>query len=81
SDTLAAISPINHLERITAPISIHHSEADDIVPIAWSNELCERLQAIDHPVECHTYYATPHTFRGQSDTLFMERAARFFDSN
>ncbi|MCP5095363.1 MAG: alpha/beta fold hydrolase, partial [Chloroflexi bacterium] len=46
SDTLAAISPINHLERITAPISIHHSEADDIVPIAWSNELCERLQAI-----------------------------------
>lgn len=79
AETLAAINPIDHLDRIRAPISIHHSEADDVVPIAWSNELCQRLQAIDHPVECHTYYATPHTFRGQNDELFMERVVSFFD--
>jgi uncharacterized protein len=80
-DVLAAISPINYLDRIRTPISIHHSEADEVVPIAWSNDLCARLQTIKHPVECHTYYAVPHTFRGQNDDLFMERVTRFFDSN
>lgn len=81
SEMLQAISPIYHLGRITAPISIHHSEADEVVPIAWSNDLCQRLQTIEHPVECYTYYAVPHTFRGQNDEIFMERVARFFDTN
>ncbi len=81
SEMLAAISPSNFLERINTPISIHHSEGDETVPIAWSNLLCQQLGELNRPVECHTYYATPHTFRGQSDTLFMERVARFFNEN
>ncbi|MCA9945267.1 MAG: alpha/beta fold hydrolase [Anaerolineales bacterium] len=81
NEKLAAISPINFLERINTPISIHHSEADQTVPIAWSIELCERLRVMGKVVECYTYYATPHTFRGQADELFMERVIRFFDEN
>ena len=81
NEKLAAISPINFLERINTPISIHHSEADQTVPIAWSVELCERLRVMGKVVECYTYYATPHTFRGQADELFMERVIRFFDEN
>ena len=80
-EMLQAISPSYHLDRIRAAVSIHHSEADETVPVAWSNDLCQRLQAINHPVECFTYYATPHTFRGGADELFMERTARFFDQN
>ncbi len=78
---LAAISPINFLDRINTPISIHHSEHDETVPIAWSSDLCERLRALNKPVECHTYYYTPHTFRGQADELFIERVTRFFNEN
>lgn len=78
---LDAISPATYLERITTPISIHHSVDDETVPVAWADELCQQLQTINHPVECHTYYATPHTFRGQADALFIERVQRFFDSN
>ena len=78
---LAQISPIYFLDRINTPISIHHSEADEIVPIAWSQDLCERLRALNKPVECHTYYATPHTFRGQADELFIERVTHFFNEN
>ncbi len=78
---LAQISPINYLDRINAAISIHHSEGDETVPIAWSHDLCARLQALARPVECFTYYATPHTFRGEADTLFMERVSRFFNEN
>lgn len=78
---LDAISPINFLDRINTPISIHHSEADGTVPIAWSNDLCERLRALNKPVECFTYYYTPHTFRGQADELFIERVTRFFNNH
>lgn len=78
---LAGISPIYFLDRITTPISIHHSEADATVPAAWSFDLCERLRALNKPVECYTYYATPHTFRGQADELFIERVTRFFNNN
>lgn len=78
---LNAISAENYFDRIQTPISIHHSVDDQQVPVAWADDMCAQLQAIEHPVECHTYYATPHTFRGQSDTLFMERVERFFGSN
>ena len=80
-EMLQAISPIYHSERINAAISIHHSEADEIVPIAWSNDLCQRLETLQHPVECFTYYAIPHTFRGAGDELFMERVVRFYQQH
>ncbi len=78
-ESLAAISPINHLDRIQAPISIHHGEADETVPAAWSADLCARLQERDHPVECFTYNAAPHTFYGAWEELFNERVIDFFD--
>ena len=78
---LGKISPIFFLDRINTSISIHHSQGDETVPIAWSQDLCERLRALQKPVECHTYYATPHTFRGEADALFMERVTRFFNEN
>jgi dienelactone hydrolase len=78
---LAQISPIFFLDRINTPISIHHSEADETVPAAWSTDLCERLQALGKRVECFTYYATPHTFRGEADVLFIDRVTRFFDEH
>ena len=80
-DTLNAISPIYHLSRIKAAISIHHSDADEIVPHEWSEDLCRRLQAIDHPVECFTYHGAPHTFNTVWDELFIDRFIRFFDSH
>jgi len=80
-EALDAISPINHLDRIQAAISIHHSDADDVVPLAWSEDLCRRLQGIGHPVECYTYHGAPHTFNGVWDEVFAERFVRFFDRN
>jgi len=78
-DTLQAISPINHLSRIQAAISIHHSDADDVVPLEWSLDLCRQLEEMGHPVECHTYHGAPHTFNGVWDEVFTDRFIRFFD--
>ena len=87
SEQLAAISPAAHLDRIEAAVAVHHSEADDVVPVAWSHQLCDALATlhvageIPHAPECHFYEAQPHTFRGDGDALFVERTIEFFGRN
>lgn len=78
-EALRAISPIDNLERIRAAISIHHGDADDTVPPAWSDELCAALEAIGHAVECFSYSGAPHTFRPPWDEVFIERYINFFN--
>lgn len=78
-EDLRRISPVYHLERIRAAVSIHHSDADATVPLEWSLDLCERLQALGKTVECFTYEGLPHTFNGAGDQLFMQRYVDFFD--
>ncbi len=78
-EDLARINPIDHLERISAAVSIHHGDYDGTVPPAWSADLCGRLQALNKPVECFTYPGQPHTFQGEGDTLFIQRVVEFFD--
>jgi dipeptidyl aminopeptidase/acylaminoacyl peptidase len=78
-EALRRISPIHHLDRIQAAVSIHHSQADTVVPPEWSADLCQRLQTLGKTVECFTYQGLPHTFRGEGDQLFMRRVVDFFD--
>ena len=84
-EALAAISPSAHLARVEAAVAVHHSEADDVVPVAWSQQLCEALSAlsvageIPYAPECHFYQLQPHTFRGDGDVLFVERTIEFFE--
>jgi len=78
---LLDISPIYHVDRISAAVSIHHGTADATVPPAWSDELCAELQTLGKLVECYSYQGQPHTFNGAGDQLFMERAAAFFAAN
>lgn len=78
-EALQRISPINYLERIDAAVSIHHGALDEQVPLAWSEDLCQRLQALAKPVECFTYSGQPHTFVGEGDQLFIQRMRAFFD--
>ncbi len=77
-EALSAISPIYHLGRITVPVSVHHSDADEVVPVEWSIDLCERLGALGKTVECFIYSGEPHTFWGFGDYQFLERTLAFF---
>lgn len=77
-EALRTISPINYLERLRAAISVHHSDADATVPVSWSEDLCARLEALGHPLECFIYNGLPHTFRGLGDQQFMERVRLFY---
>jgi dienelactone hydrolase len=71
------IAPIYHLDRIETPLSIHHGTADDQVPPAWSDDLCQRLQELGKSVECFRYPGQPHTFVGEGDRLFRQRVLDF----
>ncbi len=79
AEAFTDISPIFFLDRVTAAVSIHHGEADDVVPLEWSLDLCGRLTALGKPVECFTYPGQPHTFVGEGNALFVERVIDFFD--
>jgi len=78
-DVLLRISPIYHLDRITAAVSIHHGAWDELVPPEWSADLCERLTLLQKTVECFSYAEQPHTFYGAGNTLFISRTINFFD--
>lgn len=76
---LERISPIYHLDRLVAPVSIHHGDRDGVVPLAWSVDLCDRLTKLNKPVECFIYEGQPHTFVGEGDQLFSQRLIAFFE--
>ena len=78
-DVFQRISPINYLDRIQAAVSINHGKDDPDVPLAWSLDLCRRLRDLGKDVECYTYPGEGHTFHGDGDTLFIQRAIAFFN--
>lgn len=80
-EALQRISPSYHYERITVPISIHHGNIDDVVPLAWSEDLCARLEELGKEVECFTYRNMPHIFYGLNDDEFIQRSLDFFQRN
>jgi dipeptidyl aminopeptidase/acylaminoacyl peptidase len=79
AEDLQRISPIYYLERISAAVSIHHGDNDGTVPLDWSLELCDQLQALNKIVECFTYPGQPHTFQNEGDQLFIQRVIDFFN--
>jgi len=79
ASALAKISPLNYLGEINAPISIHHGGLDDVVPIEWSRDLCERLTDMGKDVQCKEYPDQLHTFQNSGDIDFMNDMIAFFD--
>jgi dienelactone hydrolase len=76
---LLRIAPVNYLDRITAPVSIHHGGADELVPVEWSLDLYRRLLVLHKKVTYHLYPGQLHTFSGEDDRLFMQRLVSFFE--
>ena len=49
-DHLNAISPINHVEKIKAPVLLIHGEYDEVVPINQSEDIADELEDADKKV-------------------------------
>ena len=74
------VSSINYLDRIPA-LSIHHGQADSIVPYQWSEDLFEEAQEGEIQAELFLYPGAEHTFVGADWELALERTAAFFDEH
>jgi len=62
----------NYLDRITAPILVQQGEADDAVPISWSDKLIKKLKDLDKQVTYYTYPSTDHNMRPSWDQVVQE---------
>lgn len=74
------VSAINFLDRIQAPILLHHGRADESVPIEWSDKLAVALHDLAKQVIYRKYDGQPHEFT-TSWGLVMQETAEFFDQH
>jgi dipeptidyl aminopeptidase/acylaminoacyl peptidase len=78
-ESIQQISPLYYLERINAPISIHHGDQDERVPYEWSGFLYDQLNRLGKNVTYEVYPNQLHTFRGNGDAQFINNSIQFFD--
>ena len=85
ADTLKEISPIYHLDAVTAPVQIHYGTEDGNVmsgtPPQWSVKLTQALRDAGKQAELYQYEGERHSFIGQPWFDFMTRTLRFFDQH
>ena len=76
------LSPVTHIDKASAPALLLHGNADDMVPLAESEEMAERYRKAGAPVTLYVVQGGPHGFwkdpRWAADTL--KRSAEFFHS-
>ncbi len=80
-EVVAQVAPINHLDRVQAPVSIHHGRQDPGIPVVTSEDLCQRLRVLEKPVECFFYPNEAHIFGPTGTELLMKRSIEFFERN
>ncbi|MBV6400595.1 MAG: hypothetical protein CNIPEHKO_00888 [Anaerolineales bacterium] len=85
SELMKNVSPIYHLDSISAPIQIHYGSNDGVVysgtPPEWSIKLDRALLDAGEDVELFRYEGEGHSFVGQPWFDFMIRVVDFFDEH
>lgn len=76
------ISPYAYLDFIAGPVSVHHGTADASVPLEFSHEIRDALQAAGKSVEYYEYPNADHNLANAgSRPLFLQRSLDFFNKN
>ena len=77
------ISPIYHLDLVTAPVQINYGTADGKTlagtPPEWSKKLYQAFKDAGKDAKLFAYDGEFHSFNGDAWIAFMERSAHFFD--
>ena len=85
AEALRAISPIFHLDLVTAPVQIHYGSRDGKefagTPPEWSRKLYQAFLEAGKPAKLFAYEGERHSFIGDAWFNFMEECVRFFDEN
>lgn len=73
-------SPINYLQYINAPISLHQGLSDTEVNPQWSKNLSDALEKEGKEVEYFEYPGQDHNFKNLGWDEISQRTLEFFDS-
>jgi dipeptidyl aminopeptidase/acylaminoacyl peptidase len=77
---IEALSPIHRAERIVGPVLLLHGTDDEVVPIAQSTALVDRVRAGGGTVDFVVYEGEGHGFRAPANIRDeYERTERFLD--
>ena len=83
AETLRLVSPIYHLNYVTAPVQIHYGtwDGEEIsgTPPEWSIKLCQEFLDAGKSVRLVAYESQRHSFINEAWYSFMESSSRFFD--
>ena len=83
AETLRLVSPIYHLNYVTAPVQIHYGTWDGEelsgTPPEWSIKLCQAFLDAGKSVRLVAYESQRHSFINEAWYSFMESSSRFFD--
>lgn len=81
-ETLKAQSPLQHLDRLKAPVFIVHGKRDERVPYSQATQLREALDKRKHPYEWLVKSDEAHGFyRVEARVELYERLLAFFDEH
>jgi len=74
-----AIDPTYYLSDVTAPIQLHTGGSDEEVPVAFSQNLKEKLEKAGKTVEYYNYPLGDHNISSPNFELAMQRSIDFFN--
>jgi len=74
-----AIDPTAHLAEIQTPVQLHTGGNDEEVPVAFSQGLYNKLQALGKTVEYYNYPGGDHNIASPNFSLAMQRTIDFFN--
>ncbi|MGD2147096.1 MAG: alpha/beta fold hydrolase [Anaerolineae bacterium] len=76
----AAIDPLSYLADLSGPIQIHHATGDQSVPVAFSEDLYDRLEEAGQPAELYVYEGDDHNISANFGAA-IQRSVAFFDQH
>lgn len=74
----ASLSATSYLGYLSGPVQLQHGEADQEVPLSWSQALYDAINQAGKVVELYTYPGSDHNI-SQGFDLAMQRTIEFFD--
>jgi len=78
ADLLERLSPLRHIDRVSAPLLVVHGEHDSNVPRTEGLQVVAALQALGRPVEYLELPGEGHEYRRRaSRQLLLERVGEF----
>ena len=82
-EILKAVSPLYHLDKVTAPVQINYGTKDGLafarVPPEWAKKMYKGFIDADKDAQIFSQEGEGHSFIGEPWFVFMLRSLKFFD--